>query len=219
MLAIAGGKGGCGKTTTTVGVATALARMGLTPLVADMDIEMPDLHLVVDVPDCPGLPALARGESPTSVAHTPSDRPGLAVVPAGDGTIDTTASAVTQLRDWDGPVLLDCPAGAARDAAVPLRQADRTLLVTTPQPQTLRDTAKTAEMARTLDAPPVGVVVVDLPASQPERDPQLSESVTQRLFGCSVLGQVPAVTEPPLQVEIVRTAYETVAKKVTERNV
>ena len=38
MLEIAGGKGGCGKTTTALGLAAALARGGdTTPLVADFD--------------------------------------------------------------------------------------------------------------------------------------------------------------------------------------
>lgn len=41
MLAIAGGKGGCGKTTTALGVAAALPGR---PVVADADWDLPNLH-------------------------------------------------------------------------------------------------------------------------------------------------------------------------------
>ncbi|RDZ49114.1 CDP-4-dehydro-6-deoxy-D-gulose 4-reductase, partial [Haloferax sp. Atlit-10N] len=44
MLAIAGGKGGCGKTTIALGVGQALGTPTRPALVVDTDRDMPNLH-------------------------------------------------------------------------------------------------------------------------------------------------------------------------------
>jgi septum site-determining protein MinD len=49
MLVIAGGKGGCGKTTTALGLAAVLAERGAPAVVADADRDMPDLHALAGV--------------------------------------------------------------------------------------------------------------------------------------------------------------------------
>jgi len=217
MLAIAGGKGGCGKTTTAVGLATALARGGDNPLVADADRDMPDLHLVTDVPATPGLDALADGASLDTVARTTARHPNVAVVPAGTEPGAAAETALTRLREWPDHVLVDCPAGAARDAAVPLAVADQTLLVTTHDPRAIQDAIKTAAMARTLDAPPLGTLLVDRSGTG-QADP-LSVRDAQTLFDCPLVGRVPASESEVLADEEVRNTYQTVAKKLYKRNI
>lgn len=214
MLAIAGGKGGCGKTTTALGLAAALARtQERTPLVADADTEMPDVHVVADTPLRPGLDALTRAESVTEATHR-SRLPGVSVAPAAGIDTADLPMALHKLCAWTGPTVVDCPAGAARDAARPLRAADRTLLVTTPTEQCLRDTVKTAAMARTLGAPPVGLVCNR--AARP-LDPAVT-SAAESLFECPVLARVPSSGDRPLSARNVRSAHDRLAKKINERN-
>lgn len=157
MLAIAGGKGGCGKTTTALGLARALAKQGERPLVVDADVDMPDLHLLAEVSPTPNVGDLAAGAHIDCVAHTPPETPGVAIVPAGQD--EETAGALARLQARDGPTLVDCPAGASEDATRPLRAADGTVLVTTDTPQSLRDARKTARVARRLDAPVVATLI------------------------------------------------------------
>lgn len=157
MFAIAGGKGGCGKTTTALGLARALAERGRHPLVVDADVDMPDLHLLADVPPDPNAGHVAAGAHVECAAHSPPDAPHVAVLPAG--RTEETASALERCGGWEGPVLLDCPAGASEDATIPLRAADRAILVTTATPQSLDDVRKTARVAERLDAPPVATLI------------------------------------------------------------
>lgn len=157
MYAIAGGKGGCGKTTTALGLARALAARGKSPLVVDADVDMPDLHLLADVSPTPSAGDIAAGAHVGCVSHAPAESPGVAIVPAGRD--DETAAALDRIRGWNGPVLVDCPAGASQDATLPLRAAERTVLVTTGTPQSLADARKTASVAARLAAPVVATLI------------------------------------------------------------
>jgi len=215
MLAIAGGKGGCGKTTTAVGLARALATPGTRPLVVDADIDMPDLHHRTEVDREPGIAAAVESEDPRAVAQRSDRFPGVDILPCGGADTTTAAALFERLASQgdhgqpDEPVLLDCPAGASPDAAAPLRAADRTVLVSTPRERSLRDAAKTAAMARELDAAPVGVVLV---RSDGAVDPS-------ELLGCELVVHVPELPEPPLETQESAERHRKCAKSVTKRNI
>lgn len=160
MLAVAGGKGGCGKTTVALGVARAMARDGLRPLVADADAAGPDLHHRAGTDRVPNLSDVAAGRAPTAVAHPAPGADGLGVLPAPgpDGEADL-GTALRQVARCDRPAVVDCPGGAGPDAATPLRTADRAVVVTTPRRAGIRGAAAAARMARGVGTPVEGVVV------------------------------------------------------------
>lgn len=225
MLAIAGGKGGCGKTTTTLGLAGALVRQRKSALAVDADPEMPDLHALASVERDPGLDAVADGWPPGMVAGI-ADPPtrGVAVLPAANSqsgharresygpksekrdsrsALAGVPSLHERLRGFAGGVFLDCPAGAGPDAAAPLRIADAAVLVTTTEPACLRDTAKTAAMARELGTSVAGAVVT--------RTESAPDGVSA-LLDCPILGVAPdagaGTNATPLADDRVCAAYD-----------
>jgi len=204
VLAIAGGKGGCGKTTTTLGLARALADAGRHVLAVDADLDMPNLHALAGVPAEPSLAAV-DGEAPATVAHSDPQAAGVRVLPAPAERPDDLAAAFAALRPSDRRVLLDCPAGAGPDAAAPLRAADGTLLVSLPTPESLKDAAKTAAMARELDAAPVGAAVV--------RTDRVPDGV-DRLLGVDTAVAVPDGEPAPLRSSAAAAAYRRVSETV-----
>jgi len=204
MLAIAGGKGGVGKTTTVLGLSTALD----APVVAaDADPDMPDLHALAGVDRTPTLAAVREHDVPT-VAQPHPDDSAVTLLPAPRlGDADAVDQSLDRLARSDRRTIVDCPAGAGPDAAAPLRRADATLLVSTLCAPALRDAAKTAAMARTLDAPPVGVVLTRTRAAP--------EAVTD-LLGCPVVASVPSAEPPILDDEAARAAYRQLATSFGE---
>jgi septum site-determining protein MinD len=211
MLAIAGGKGGCGKTTTALGLARALAGSGRgrRPLVVDADLDMPDMHHRADVDRRPGIAAAADSPRPGAVAQSSGRFPGVDVLPTDGADLSTATSLYDRLADHPGPVLLDCPAGAGPDAVAPLRAADRTVLVSTARRRSLLDAAKTAAMARQLEAPPVVLVLV---RSDGSVDPA-------PLVDCDRVVHVPELPEPPLETEESAERHRDCAQTVAKRNV
>lgn len=157
MLAVAGGKGGSGKTTTALGLAAAIVRKGGQSIVVDADRTMPNLHVLAGVSPTPTTDELAAGHDHNRVRQEWPAVPGVAIVAAGHR--EPLDAALSRIDCWEGTVLIDCPAGAGHDAARPLRSADRTVLVTTDANEALEDTVKTDALARELDASPVGAVV------------------------------------------------------------
>ncbi|GCF15541.1 hypothetical protein Harman_34760 [Haloarcula mannanilytica] len=207
MLAIAGGKGGCGKTTVALGVAQALGTMGRRPLVVDTDRDMPNLHHRAGVDPTPGIDDITSATGPTAVAQRAATVENVDVLPCQTASAAAIGSALDSLSRCDRPVLLDCPAGAGPDTARPLRAADRTVLVSEPRRQSLTDTAKTAAMARMLDAPPVLTVLV---SSDGSVDPS-------NLLSCPRTVHIPAVSRP-LASDLTTPKYIDIANVLTKRN-
>lgn len=207
MLAIAGGKGGCGKTTIALGIGQALGTPTRRSLVVDTDHDMPNLHRRAGVTPTHGIADITAATEPTTVAQPATVVENVDVLPCQTATEAAVDNAIDSLSRRDGPVVLDCPAGAGPDAARPLRAADRTVLVSAPTRQSLTDTAKTAAIARALDAPPALTVLVGSDGSVDPSD----------LLPCSGTVHVPAVSEP-LESDRAAAKYVEIANGLTKRN-
>jgi septum site-determining protein MinD len=202
MLAIAGGKGGSGKTTTALGLAAAVDGPALA---VDADCDMPDLHSLAGVAREPTLSAVA--DAPRTTAATAPDLPSVSVLPAPRDETDTVA-ALSRVAAADVPAVVDCPAGAGPDAVRPLRVADAAVLATPLCGPALRDAAKTAAMARAVGTDVAGAVLTRATATP---------DAVADLLDCPVLAAVPPVDAPVLGAPRVRAAYDRVLDLLRDR--
>lgn len=215
MLAVTGGKGGCGKTTTVLGLAQAIARAGGRPLVVDADVDVPDLHIQAEVRPEPGLAAVATGQCPAGVAQSSPAVPGVAVLPAGP-TRRCPPAALERLAACSRPVLVDCPAGAGPDAVAPLRAATGCLIVSTTAPESRQDAAKTAGVADALDVPIVGTVLRQVVAESDDgRSPDPAGD--RAGFDDEPVVSIPAVAGSPLRNDQVRDRYDYLRNEIERR--
>lgn len=199
MLAIAGGKGGTGKTTTALGLGTVLARRRRDPLLVDGDVGMPNLHLRAGASD-DGLARLAAGAPLDAVADEAARFPGVDVLGATQGA---DLDAALRRLVTDRPVIVDGAAGAAERAVTPLRHADHALVVTRDSPAALTDAIKTIEQARAVGTRVVGTLV--------SRASDVSDEVSGTL-PTDTIYCVPRVDEPVTN-RTVRDVYSRILER------
>ena len=148
IIAIASGKGGAGKTSFTLNLATALADQGRKVLLFDADIGLANLDVQLGLATTKDLSDVIQGHSNLMGIMTKSER-GFYVIPGRSGfekapflTALERRNILTDLRDLAASfdvVLLDVAAGVDDEVLHFSKFADRTLLVTTPDPSSITD--------------------------------------------------------------------------------
>ncbi|MDJ1432329.1 MinD/ParA family protein [Halostagnicola sp. A-GB9-2] len=153
VFAIGSGKGGVGKTTTTVNLGTALAQTGERVAIVDTDLGMANLAGFVSLStDSTTLHDVLAGNASVADATYPlTDN--IVAVPSGTGLEEYAETSpeglrevVDELRDEFSYVFLDVGAGVSHETVLPLGLADAVLLVSTPEPASVHDTKKTLEL-------------------------------------------------------------------------
>lgn len=163
VFAVASGKGGVGKSTSTANLGVALANDGFDVAVVDVDLGMANLAGLLGVdPNATLHDVLAGNANPSEAAY---DAHGLTLIP-GSTDLEQFAEAdaeslhrvVEYLRVRNDVVLLDAGAGLSYDIAMAMSVADGVLLVTTAELNSLTDATKTGKLVSKMEKPVVGAI-------------------------------------------------------------
>jgi len=195
-FAVASGKGGTGKTTTTVALGMALAAE-YDVTVVDADTGMANLLFHTGLADADAtLHDLLVAESARSVEDAVYERFGMRVVPCGTSLDafeaadpDRLRGVVAELAADADVILLDSPAAlGSKSAVLPVVLADRVAVVVEPTIPALSDGLKVQEYAHSYGTATAGVVFNKL------RDAAAASDVTEkaeRYFDGPTLATVP----------------------------
>jgi septum site-determining protein MinD len=195
-FAVASGKGGTGKTTSTLALGMALAETHDVTVV-DADTGMANLlfHAGLDDVGVTLHDLLVEGRG-AAVEDAVYERFGMRVVPCGTSLADFRAADPGRLRDVvatlaaDADVLLfDSPAALdSKSAVLPLVLADRSIVVLQPTVPSLSDGLKAQEYARSYGTETAGVLFNKVRA-----DERVDDVVgrAERYFGGETLAVVP----------------------------
>ena len=212
MIAIAGSKGGCGKSTVALGLAAAFAGTETPAVTIDADRQLPNLHVMADCDREPTVADLAResesGPGLREVAQQHPREPNVGIVPAPTSSQAFEFDAIDEVVDIDGvQVLVDCPSGAGPDVVEPLEQAEGAIVVASNADRSLEAAETTIDMARRLDVPIYGAILNKC-AEVPPR--------ATRWDGVPILGCVPERPSPLVNDEVAAAFDDIVAQLRTQ---
>ncbi len=148
VIVITSGKGGVGKTTTTANIGAALASLGKTVCVMDMDIGLRNLDILMGLENrvVYNLVEVVEGTCTLKQALVKDKKlPNLCLLPAAQ-TRDKTAvnsdqikALVDEIKTVFDFVLVDCPAGIESGFQNSIAGADQAVVVVTPEMSSVRD--------------------------------------------------------------------------------
>lgn len=164
VLAIAGAKGGVGKTTVALNLGVALAAAGERVIVVELDLAMANLVDFLDIDPPVTIHDVLAGQGSIADAIVRSFE-GPDLLPAGTDlegfdavNVATIAPIVRALEPKYDFVLIDTAAGVSPETIYPLRLAEEVIVVSTPRVAAIRDTKKTMALAERVSGEVGGVI-------------------------------------------------------------
>ncbi|MCC7010587.1 MAG: MinD/ParA family protein [Acidobacteria bacterium] len=168
-IAVTSGKGGVGKTSLTLNLAVAMARLGHRVGVLDADFALGNIDVLLGLAPAAHLGAVLDGTR--SIGDVTIEGPnGVRIIPAGSGVRDLTTlddarwarlvQAIGEVgRDLDF-LLFDTASGVSDNVIDVLGLADYVLVVTSFEPAAVVDAYAVIKLVTAADAAkPIGVVV------------------------------------------------------------
>jgi septum site-determining protein MinD len=194
FIVVASGKGGVGKTTVTINLASAIASHDKDVTVVDCDLMNPNVSLILGHEKVEStLHDVLKGEKQLSES-TYTHPSGVKVIPASISLADIQHSdyeklfvALNELHDNTEIVLIDSHPGINADAQELFKLADEILVVTAPELGAVTDAMKTIRMAESIGSTVVGVVLNRVEGKKYEMKKEDIESFLEK----PVIGEVP----------------------------
>jgi len=167
LIAVLSGKGGTGKTSVCAGIASALAYQGASVLCIDCDVGLRNLDIALGMSDSGGLSFLdvCRGDYSLDAAeaHPAFSKMRFLTAPVDCQVSDVDMTAFAQMlhqaREQFSYVFLDAPAGIEAGFQLAARFADRILLVTGPDPASVRDATRAAQVLELMGKRDIRLIV------------------------------------------------------------
>ncbi|HRZ85971.1 MAG TPA: cell division ATPase MinD [Candidatus Paceibacterota bacterium] len=200
FIVITSGKGGVGKTTTAVNLATAMNSLDEDVALVDINLSTPNIGLHLGAPVVPvTLNHVLTGKAELVDAIYEHDS-GTKVIPSSLSikeliSINRTEliPVMKELRNVADTVIFDSAAGLGDEAIAAISIADEVVLVTNPEMPAVTDALKTAKLAESLGKKVKGVIITRYKGNKSE----MPLSNIKEMLELPILGIVPE--DPKIQ--------------------
>lgn len=194
IITVTSGKGGVGKTTTTINLGAALNAMNKEVIIVDANLTTPNVGLHLGAPIVPvNLNHVMQGKAKIGDAIYEHDS-GTKVIPSSLSVKelrkinhDKLKDVAKKLRGMADYVLLDSAAGLGIEAISSIEAADEIIIVTNPEITAVTDALKTVRLAQELGKKVRGVIVTRVSGNTHE----MSIGNIKEMLDLPVLGVVP----------------------------
>lgn len=189
VLAVTSGKGGVGKTSTSVNLGIALAQTVGRVVILDVDLGLANVEVLMGLNSLYNIEHVIEGEKKLSeiIVKGPG---GIEIVPGSSGlsqVADLTPrgrenllNGLKELQTGVDIIILDTMAGIGRNAVSFATAADEVLLVTTPEPSAIVDAYAMLKTIYSQREDAVIRLIVNMAASEAQ-----AQAVATKLAGVS----------------------------------
>jgi flagellar biosynthesis protein FlhG len=148
VIAVTSGKGGVGKTNTSINLAIAIARYGKRVVVVDADLGLANVEVLLGITSLYNLEHVIEGERRLKdiLVQGPG---GIHIIPGSSGLAkladlppqgrELLLNEMKTLQESTDFIIVDTMAGIGRNAVAFALAADEVILVTTPEPSAIVD--------------------------------------------------------------------------------
>lgn len=166
IITITSGKGGVGKTTTSINLATALNSFGKEVIIVDANLTTPNVGLHLGAPIVPiSLNHVLLGKAKVTDAIYEHES-GTKIIPSSlsigelkrlnHGKLKDLSKKLKKMADY---IIYDSSAGLGDEATAAIESADEIIIVTNPEIPAVTDALKTAKLAEQLGKEVKGIIV------------------------------------------------------------
>lgn len=194
VITIISGKGGVGKTTSSINLGSALRGFGKDVIVVDANLTTPNVGLHLGAPIVPvSLNHVLLGKAKIADAIYEHDS-GTKIVPSSLSVKELRRLDYSrmkeisrQLRKMADYVICDAAAGLGDEAVAGIEASDEIIIVTNPEIPAVTDALKTIKLAEELGKPVKGVIITRVRGIRSE----MSIENIRDMLDLPVLGVVP----------------------------
>jgi len=194
FIVVTSGKGGVGKTTTSINLAAAINYFDEDVTLVDINLTTPNIGLHLGAPVVPvTLNHVLMGKADLADAIYEHSC-GAKIIPASLSIkelkrLDETnlPRILTDLRKLSDIVIFDSAAGLGSEAVSAIAVADEVIIVTNPEIPAVTDALKTVKIAQELGKDVLGVIVTRAKSTKYE----MSIKSIQEMLESPILGVVP----------------------------
>ncbi|MDP1728654.1 MAG: cell division ATPase MinD [archaeon] len=190
ILAIAGSKGGVGKTSTALNLGFSLTKLGKDVTVVDCNLHTPNIGIHLGAPQVPiHLNHVLQDKNHISEAVY-KHKNGTKIIPASlkfkdaETNLDNLRFHLNQLES--DIIILDSAAGLHGNALNVIKASDEVFIVVNPELPAVSDALKTVSLAKSYGKKIAGIIV-----TRTGNKEDLTKSNVESILGCKVIMNIP----------------------------
>lgn len=212
VIGIYSAKGGVGKTTTTINVASALIGFGRNVLIVDSDLTSPNVGVYLGTTEIPvSLNSVLKGENKIQNAIYRHNS-GLNIIlgslhPNTSNETDYKAinKEIEKIKDLFEIILIDSAPGRFEESINQMNVVNSILIVTTPELAAVTDALRTITIARQKGKKILGIALTRVN----NHDHEMQASNIESMLSAKILASIPEDKKIPLSARITGPVVQT----------
>jgi len=194
IIVITSGKGGVGKTTTTINLGAAMNYFGKDVLIIDGNLTTPNIGIHLNSPDVPiSLNHVLSGKADAFEAVYEHES-GMKIMPSSLSIKELSKLKIEKIKDFKEDfkkiseyIIVDSSAGLGNESLSLIHMADELIIVTNPEMPALTDALKTIKIAEQMKKTILGVIVTRVRKNDFEMQPD----IVKEMLEIPILGMIP----------------------------